>query len=143
MGLTGFELQDMHTRRTENDNISSLAWRTSETMAGATPRTQIGLEAATASGTGQRDFWSTGFSFTSAFYIFYNSMSRAQAATASAVPVLVAPHILQAHAKHSCSSACLVPFQDLSLLRAGWPTSELTACQPQPATTENTFSISP
>lgn len=85
----------MHTRRTENDKISFLAWRTSETMPGATPRTQLGLEAATASGTGQRDFWSTGFFFTSAFYIFYNSMSRAQAATASPVPVLVAPHILR------------------------------------------------
>lgn len=131
----------------------------SENMPGATLTMQIGPKAATTLNTGQRDFWSTGSSFTSAPEQLHEqdtschclcSRGLSSPCPYSSSEVQQPQASSQLMPSNSSSSAALgkgrtslVPFQDLSPLRAGWPMSSHTACQPQPATTENTFSICP
>lgn len=141
MGLTGFEQQDRHTRRMRMK--TSHPWPggpSSENMPGATLTTQLRLEAATASGTGQRDFWSTESSFTSAPEQLHEQGTSCHCLCSCGLcsPVLRAPQRSSSHSilEHSHSSARLDPFQICHF-------SGLGGNVLPPATTENTFSISP
>lgn len=84
-------------------------------MPGATLTTQLGLEAATASGTGQRDFWSTESSFTSAPEQLHEQGASCHCLCSCGLcsPVLRAPQRSSSHSilEHSHSSARLAPFQ--------------------------------